>query len=216
MILAVSSAAVRAATNATKAIPIVGLDLESDPVTSGFVASLARPGGNLTGFFLDLPELNGKRLELLKETIPGIARVAFLWDPTMDPAPRRAAAVAARQLALSLEMVEARGPSDLDGAFRAAVREGCRALMVHESPMLSTQPQLVAALTVKHRLPTTGIFSFFTEAGMLMSYGPNLNALFCQAATYVDRILKGARPGNLPVQRPTKFELVINRASRES
>jgi putative ABC transport system substrate-binding protein len=210
VILAVSSAAVRMAANATKTIPIVGLDLESDPVASGLVASLARPGGNLTGFFLDLPELNGKRLELLKEAIPGIARVAFLLDATMDSAPRRAAEIAARQLGLSLQLVEARGARDLEGALHAAVRGGSRALMIHESPLLSTQPQRIADLTVKHRLATTGIFAHVAEAGILMSYGPNLNELFRQSATYVDRILKGTGPGDLPVQRPAKFDLVIN------
>ena len=210
LIFAVSSSAVRAATNATKTIPIVGLDLESDPVASGFVASLARPGGNLTGFFLDLPELNSKRLELLKEAIPGLARVAILWDPTMNPEPLRAAKVAARSLGLSLQIVEARGPSDFEAAFRAAVRGRNRALMVVQSPMLAAYPRLIADLAAKHRLPATSIFSYFTDAGLLMSYGPNLNDLFRQAAIYVDRVLKGAKPEDLPVQRPTRFELIVN------
>lgn len=210
VIVAVSSAAVRAAASATKTIPIVGLDLESDPVASGFVVSLARPGGNVTGFFLDLPELNGKRLQLLKETIPGITRVAVLSDPTMDPAPRRAAEGAARSLGLSIQVVEARGPNDFEGAFRAAVRGGNRALSVIQSPMFAAHPKLIVDLAAKYRLPTTSIFAYFTEAGLLMSYGPSLSELFRQAATYTDRILKGARPGELPVQRSTRFELVVN------
>ena len=210
VIVAVSSSAVKAATKATKTIPIVALDLESDPVASGFVASLARPGGNLTGLFLDLPELAAKRLELLKEAIPGIARVAVLWDPSMNTVPLRATEVAARSLGLHLQIVEARRPSDFEGAFRAAVSGRNRALMVFQSPMFASHPKLIVDLAAKHRLPTMSIFSYFTEAGLLMSYGPNLNDIFRQAAAYVDKILRGARPSELPVQRPTRFELVVN------
>jgi putative ABC transport system substrate-binding protein len=210
VIVAISSSAVKAATKATKTIPIVALDLESDPVASGAVASLARPGGNLTGLFLDLPELAAKRLELLKEAIPGITRVAVLWDPSMSPVPLRATEVAARSLGLHLQIVEARRPSDLEAAFRAAVSGRNRALMVFQSPMFASHPKLIVDLAAKHRLPTTSIFSHFTEAGLLMSYGPNLNDLFGQAAPYVDKILKGAKPSELPVQRPTRFELIVN------
>ena len=210
VILAISSSAVQAATKATKTIPIVGMDLESDPVASGFVSSLARPGGNVTGLFLDLPELAAKRLELLKEAIPGIARVAVLWDPSMNTVPLRATEVAARSLGLHLQIVEARRPSDFEGAFRAAVNGRNRALMVIQSPMFASHPKLIVDLAAKHRLPTTSIFSYFTEAGLLMSYGPNLNDLFRQAAIYVDKILRGARPSELPVQRPTRFELIVN------
>ena len=210
VIVAISSSAVKAATKATKTIPIVGLDLESDPVASGFVASLARPGGNVTGLFLDLPELAAKRLELLKEAIPRIARVAVLWDPSMNTVPLRATEVAARSLGLHLQIVEARRPSDFEGAFRAAVNGRNRALMVIQSPMFASHPKLIVDLAAKHRLPTTSIFSYFTEAGLLMSYGPNLNDLFRQAATYLDKILRGARPSELPVQRPTRFELIVN------
>jgi len=216
LIVAVSSSAVRAAANATKTIPIVALDLESDPVASGFVASLARPGGNLTGFFLDLPELTSKRLELLKEAIPGLARVAVLWDPTMNPEPLRTAEVAARSLGLSLEILETQGPSDFEAAFRAAVRGRNSALMVIQSPMMDAHPAQIAALAMKYRLPVTSIFSHFTEAGLLMSYGPNLNDLFRQAAIYVDRVLKGAKPKDLPVQRPTRFELIVNLKTAKS
>ena len=158
VIVAISSAAIRAATNATKTIPIVGVDLESDPVARGFIASIARPGGNLTGIFVDLPELTGKGLELLKEAIPRISRVAIFRDPALSP-----------------ELLAA--------AERAA-------------------PSL--------RLPTVSFFPHYTEAGLLMSYGPNLYGLFSQAATYVDRILKGTKPGDLPVQRPARFEMLVN------
>ena len=210
VIFAVSSLAIRAATNATKTIPIVGLDLESDPVASGFIAGLARPGGNLTGVFLDLPELNGKGLELLKEAIPGIARVAVLRDPAQNTALLRGAEVAARSLGLQLQIVEARGSSDLESAFRAAVRGRNRALMVIPSPRFGAHRKLIGDLAAKHRLPTTSMFSHYTETGLLMSYGPNLYGLFSQAAIYVDKILKGAKPGDLPVQRPTRFKMIVN------
>ena len=210
VILAVSSSAVRAATKATSTLPIVGLDLETDPIASGAIASLARPGGNLTGVFLDLPELAGKRLELLREAVPGIARVAVLWDPTMATAPLVATEAAARRLGLTLQVVKATEPRSLDQAFRAAVNARSRALMVIQSPMLDAQERLLVELAGKHRLPTTSIFSHTTEGGLLMSYGPNLDHLFRQAAGYVDRILKGAAPGDLPIERPAKFELAIN------
>jgi putative ABC transport system substrate-binding protein len=164
MILAVSSAAVQTATRATMSIPIVGIDLESDPVATGEIASLARPGGNLTGLFLDLPELNGKRLELLKEMLPGLTRVAVLVDPSMDPAPRRAAELAARSLNISLQFVEARGPDDFDAAFRAAVGGGNRALVIIQSPMFAAHPKLLVEMATKYHLPSTSIFSFATEA----------------------------------------------------
>jgi len=208
VIVAISSSAIRAATNAAKTIPIVGLDLESDPVASGFIASLARPGGNLTGIFVDLPELTGKGLDLLKQAIPGIARVAVLRDPTLNPALLPAAEAAARSLGLLLQVVEARGPNEYESAFSSAVRGRNTALMIIPSPRFDRK--LLGELAAKHRLPTTTIFPHYTEAGLMMSYGPNLYGLFSQAAIYVDKILKGAKPEDLPVQRPARFEMVIN------
>jgi putative ABC transport system substrate-binding protein len=211
VIVAISSFAVRATATATKTIPVVALDVESDPVASGFVASLGRPSGNITGVFLDLPELNGKLLEFLREAIPGITRIAVLRDATLNQAPIRAAEVAARALSLQLQVVQARGPGDFDGAFGEIVKGRSTAMMVIPSPMFGANRKAIADLAVKHRLATTSILPQYAEDGLLMSYGPNLYGLYRQAAIYVDRILKGTRPGDLPVQRPTKFELVINR-----
>ena len=147
---------------------------------------------------------------MLKEAIPGIARVAVLRDPDLNPAPLRAAEVAARSLGLQLQIVAARGPSDFEGAFSAAIRGRNRALMVIPSPRFGAHRKLIAELAAKHRLPTTSMFSHYTETGLLMSYGPNLYGLFAQAATYVDKILKGAKPEDLPVQRPVRFEMIVN------
>jgi putative ABC transport system substrate-binding protein len=210
VIVAITSSAIEAAANATKTIPIVGYDLDSDPVASGFVANLARPGGNVTGVFLDLPELSGKALQLLKEAMPGIARVAVLRSATTTQAQLRAAEVATRSLGLQLQIVEARGPGDFEGAFSAAVAGRNRALMVISSPMFGAHRKLIGDLAVKHRLATTSIFPLYAEAGLLMSYGPDGPGMFRQALAYVDKILKGAKPGDLPVLRPARFELIVN------
>jgi putative ABC transport system substrate-binding protein len=208
VIVAISSAAIRAATDVTKTIPIVGLDLESDPVASGLIASLARPGGNLTGIFVDLPELTGNGLKLLKEAIPGISRAAVLRDPVLGPALIRVAQAAAGPLGLQVQIVEARASSEFESAFSAAVRGRNSALMVIPSPRFDRKR--LAELAATHRLPTTSIFPHYTDAGLLMSYGPNLYGLYTEAATYVNRILKGAKPGDLPIQRPARFEMVVN------
>ena len=210
MIFAVSSSAVRAARQATSTIPIVAIDLETDPVESGLAASLARPGGNVTGLFLDLPELNGKRLELLMETLPGLSRLAVLSDAAMDPTPLRATEVAAHAVGVQLQVLEVRSPTDVESAFAAATREGASALMVLQSPMLTLQGTRVAELALENRLPTIAMFPLFVEQGGLMSYGPDIRYLFRYAASFVDKILKGARPADLPIERPMRFSLAIN------
>jgi putative ABC transport system substrate-binding protein len=210
VILAVGSTAVRGARNATRTLPIVAVDMETDPVASGLAASLARPGENITGLFLDLPELTGKWLELLREAIPDIARVAVLWDSATDPVPLRAMEVTAQSLRVPLQILEVRGPHEFEDAFGAATRGHAGALTVLQSPILGDHSTRIANLAVTSRLPAIAMFRQFPKAGGLMSYGPNLFELFRRAAAYVDKILKGAKPGDLPVERPMKFELVIN------
>ena len=210
VIVAVSSPAVQAARTATGTIPIVAIDLETDPVAKGFVASLARPGKNITGLFLDLPELNGKRLELLRELVPRLSRVAVLWDPSLDPAPLKAAEAAARTASVVLHVASARRRADLDQALRAAMQQHAGAVMVIQSPMFDVYAKDVADLAVQHRLPSIAVFKLFAELGGLMSYGPDIEALFAQTANYVDRILKGAQAGDLPIERPARFDMVIN------
>jgi putative ABC transport system substrate-binding protein len=210
VIYAATSAGVRAATNATRTIPIVAIDMESDPVANGWVASLAKPGGNVTGFFLDLPELSGKRLEQLKEVVPGLSRVGVLWDASLDRTPLRATEAAARALGLRMVTLDVRHPEELQRAFRTAVKQRVQAVLVMQSPMLEGSAPQIATLAAKRRLPIAGIFPFLPESGFLMSYGPDVDDLIRRTLGYCDRVLKGEKPGDLPVQRPAKFHLVLN------
>ena len=210
VIVASSSPAVQAARQATQTIPIVALDMETDPVASGLAASFARPGGNLTGVFLDQPALSGKWLELLREAVPDVTRVAVLWDAAINPEPLRATEVIAQVLRLPLHILEVRSPHEFEPAFEAATRARARALMVSQSPMLSVHQTHIAALAASRQLPTIAMFREFAQAGILLSYGPNIQEVFRRAAIYVDKILKGTQPGDLPIERATTFEFVIN------
>src|SRR5574342_529155 len=201
-----------AAKEATRTIPIV-MASSGDPVAEGLVASLARPGGNITGLTgVAGPEIAGKRLELLKEAVPKASRVAVLSNPTNPisaPALGETKA-AARSLRLQLQMVEARGPDETERAFAAMGRERADALIVVNDGMLLAHRTRIAALAAQHRLPTMWGGREYVDAGGLMSYSASGRDHFRRAATYVDKILKGAKPGDLPVEQPTKFELVIN------
>jgi putative ABC transport system substrate-binding protein len=208
-----------AAKQATKTLPIVFVSV-GDPVTSGLVISLARPGGNATGLSVIAPELAGKRLELITLAVPAVRQVAALWQPGSLPERTQedyleGVEVAARALGVRLQKVEARSPVDIDRAFSAMTRARVDALLVLSSLMLSSERRRLADLAAKNRLPTMFSFRAYVDAGGLMSYGPSVADLFRRAATYVDRILKGAKPADLPVEQPRKFELVINlRAAR--
>jgi putative ABC transport system substrate-binding protein len=203
-----------AAKQATKTIPIVFAGV-ADPVTSGLVTSLARPGGNVTGSSNLTPELVGKRLEQLTQTVPGVSRVAVLWQPgglgeRTEKDMLKGAEVAAPAVGVRLQFVEARGPENFDRAFSDMTKARAGALTVLPSNMFINERRRLVDLAAKHRLPTVYGLREFVDAGGLMSYGPNLADLSRRAATYVDKILKGAKPGDLPVEQPTKFELVIN------
>jgi len=211
VLVATNPQALEAMTKATKTIPIVGIDLESDPVAKGWVASLARPGGNVTGFFLDIPEMSGKQLELLKEVKPTLVRVAVLGDRAVNELQYRAAEGAAQNGALTLHPLLIQSPNEIPGAIAEAARQRAGALLVLTSPLLFPNLTAIAENAVKHRLPAINLFvPFFAEAGGLLAYGPDFLDLFRSAAGYVDRILKGAKPADLPVQRPTKFEFIVN------
>ena len=201
----------RAAKNATKTIPIV-MASDADPVGNGFVASLARPGGNVTGLVNLLAGLSGKRLEILKEAIPGISRVGVLWNPE-NPSSISAfkeTQEAAQALAMQLQSLEVHGPDEFEGAFQAATKRQARALSVVSDSLMFNNRRRLLELAAKHRLPTMHTQSLWVEAGALMSYGTYFPDLYRRAASYVDKILKGAKPADLPVEQPIKFELVIN------
>jgi putative ABC transport system substrate-binding protein len=180
-----------------------------NPVGNGFVASLARPGGNITGLTTIRQDLTGKRLELLQEAVSKISRVAVLWGP---PAASnlKMTEVAAQSLGLELQSLEVRNPGDLEGAFQAATKERAQALVALRNPVIFNERKRIAEQAIKSRLPAIYDDREFVEAGGLMSYGTNIADLYRRAATYVDKILKGAKPADLPVEQPMKFELIIN------
>src|SRR3989449_1069535 len=212
VIVAPSTVAALAAKQATRTLPIVSVAI---PVASGLVTSLARPGGNVTGLAFFSPELVGKCLEQLKQAVPGVSRVAVLWQPggqgeRTGKDMLQGAEVAARALGVRLQLVEARGPADIDRAFSDMSRARADALTVLGTPMFFDQRRRLVDLAAKNRLPAVYGLREYVDAGGLMVYGPNITDNYRRAATYVDKILKGAKPGDLPVEQPTKFEFVIN------
>jgi putative tryptophan/tyrosine transport system substrate-binding protein len=209
--------ATRQAREATGTIPIV-MAFDYDPVAAGFVASLARPGGNVTGLSSNNPLLSGKRLQLLKEVVPRVTRIAILWNPDEpnSEAALRETQMAARALGIRVQPLAVRSPDDLEGLLLAAIREQASALTVPGDPVTLFHRATLASLALKHRLPTIYNDKLLVEAGGLMSYGASDRELHRRAAVYVDRILKGAKPADLPVEQPTKFELVINRKTAKT
>jgi putative tryptophan/tyrosine transport system substrate-binding protein len=208
-----SLSSVRAAKQATQSIPII-MVIPDDPVALGLVESLARPGKNITGLTRLSRDLSGKRLELLTEAVPGISRVAVLWGPTTRSSgrsPFQDYEAPSRALKIALQIIEVRPPKpDLDGAFRDAIKGRAQALVTVTTSVLVPNDKKIAALAIRHRLPTLFEASHYVEAGGLMSYSADDPGCFKRAATYVDKILKGAKPGDIPVEQPTKFEFVVN------
>jgi len=203
-----------AAMKATATIPIVAVG-GGDPVAEGWAASLARPGGNVTGFTATHPELGVKKLELLKEAIPGLSRVAVIWDPDAIGTSVRvrsttAMRAAARSLRIDVRVIEVRAPADFGAAFRLAVLDRRQALSVNETAMVFAHRADIAELARRSRLPTIGEWRLSASAGFLVSYGADLSDLLRRAASHVDKILKGTKPADLPVEQPSKLELVIN------
>jgi putative ABC transport system substrate-binding protein len=211
VIVATNNPAVAAAQKATTTIPIV-MVYATDPVGLGFVASLARPTGNITGLTIQTPELAGKRLELLKEIVPNLTRVAVLWDPT-EPGRRQLVEEAERvapRLGLQLQTFEARNVHEIGSALTAMTGARVGALLVYGSSTLAANRKTIAELAAKSRLPTMSVAREWMDAGFVMSYGASLNAMYRRAPYFIDKILKGSKPADLPVEQPTKFELVIN------
>ncbi len=207
-----SNPVIAAVKQASATIPVV-MAVSRDPVSAGFIASLARPGGNITGLANDpAPEIIGKNLELLKEAAPRVSRVAFLWNPIPPGAGtyKNAVESAARSLGVTFQSVEVRGRNEFEGAFAAMVRERANGIVVATDPVILGPRSEVVLLAARNRLPAVYGLREFPEVGGFMSYGPNVADQFRRAAVYVNKILKGAKPGDLPVEQATKFELVIN------
>jgi putative tryptophan/tyrosine transport system substrate-binding protein len=202
--------AISAAIGASRTIPIVGVDLEIDPVETGFIASYARPGGNVTGLFMDQPALTGKLLDLLREVAPGARQIAVLWDSTSGPAQVHAITAAAQSLAMEVQLLALRNAAELDVVLRQVTRGRARALITLPSALMANISRPVAEFSVRNRLPVISMTRRFPETGGLMSYGPDLSLFYRSTAKYVDKILKGTKPADLPIEQPTKFEFVIN------
>jgi len=214
VILAAGTSQALAARQATRTLPIV-FTAVADPVASGLVTSLARPGGNVTGLSNLSPDLIGKYLELLKQAVPGVSRVAVLWragelGERTEKDMLKGAEVAGRSLGVRLQFVEARGPEDFDRAFSEMTTARAGALTVLTSAMFFTERRRLVDLVAKNRLPAVYPWREFVDAGGLMAYGANFADLFRRAAYFVDKILKGAKPGDLPVEQPTVIELIVN------
>jgi putative ABC transport system substrate-binding protein len=202
--------ALAAARNATGTIPIVGIDLEIDPVEAGLVTSIARPGGNITGLFLDLSELSGKHLQILKEIIPRTSRVAVLGNPDINAAQLRELERVAQSLSMETRVAEVKNAIDLDEAFDTAQNWHADALIVLSNPLNLAYRTQIAALAAKDGLPTIYLYRAHVGAGGLISYGPDLPDMFRRCGVYVGKILSGTKPADLPLERPARFELIVN------
>jgi putative tryptophan/tyrosine transport system substrate-binding protein len=215
-IVAIGPAAVRAAAGTTKSTPIVAVDLESDPMAEGFVTGLARPGGNVTGLFLDFPGLSGKWIELLREMVPRLSRITVAWDPSTPPNLLRGAEAAARTVRVQLSSVEAPGPEALASAFQSATSTRAGAMLVLPSTMVNSARRQIIEIAAKYRMPTIMAFPEFAAEGGLIAYGPNVPGMFRQAAEVMVKVLRGTSPGAIPVERPARFELIVNRKTAAS
>lgn len=209
-ILAVAPKVVQKTRSLTSTIPIVAIDLETDPVKSGLVASLAHPGGNVTGLFFDFPEFSSKWLELLSDIVPNLNRLGVLWDPGTGPVQLDALTAIAVQRGVALTVLKVGQPSGMDAAFQAIVEAKAQAVLMLSSPVFGAIPKQVADLALHYRLPSITLFPEYAEAGGLIAYGTDLLDLFGQSGDIVGKVLAGTSPADLPVERPSRFKLVIN------
>ena len=210
VLVVVGLAAIKAALAAAPATPVVALDLETDPVRAGLVSSWAKPGGNLTGLFLDQTSLTGKWLELLREVEPGLKRVALAWDPATRPDQLEAAQTAARALGIESLTLKVSRPEEFEAAFATLGNETATGVVLLGSPTLTARPHLFADAALKFKFPTVSFFKPVARAGGLMTYGPALEAYFPRAISMAHAILNGAKPGEMPIEGPDHYELVIN------
>jgi putative ABC transport system substrate-binding protein len=210
VIIAAGPPVVQAARSVTRTIPIIAIDLESDPVASGMAVTLARPGGNITGVFLDFPDFTAKWIEMLVESNPKLSRAAVLWDPVTGSVQMDAVKKAGGTLNVQLDVIEARRPSDYGAAFSMASERGAGAMVILSSPLISPNVQMLAELALGHRIPAITLFPDFARDGGLLAYGPNVLSLFRLSGIIAGKVLHGANPAELPIERPTKFETVLN------
>jgi putative ABC transport system substrate-binding protein len=203
-------AAEQAALSATHTIPIIAIDLETDPAAAGLVASFAHPGGNLTGVFLDFPEFSAKWLQFLQEAIPGLHRLAVLQDTSVRPLQLDSVRAAAAPLGIDLQILLIRTPADFGPVFETAKQGGAQALLVLSSPLAGTNSATLADLATRHRLPALSLFVDFAQAGGLLAYGPDISDLYRQVGEMVAKVLAGRSPAELPIERPTRIRFVIN------
>jgi putative tryptophan/tyrosine transport system substrate-binding protein len=216
VIFASTPDAIVAARSATSSIPTVAVDLESDPIARGYIKSLARPGGNLTGMFLDLPELSGKQVGLLKEIVPRLSHMAVFGIPDINAAQFAATAAAAQAVGVETEIIEVQVPDDWGRALEAAKTRQVEAGILLSSPLVFNSSKQVGELALAKRLPIISLFAEFPKAGGLIAYGPNVAAIWQRSGGYVGKILNGAKPSDLPIQRPERFDFVINLKTAEA
>jgi len=210
VLFAAGPAAVRAARAASPNLPIVALDLETDPVEAGLVLSLSRPGGNLTGVFFDFPDFGAKWLQLLLDAAPTLSRVAVFWDPSTGPMQLKAVEAVAGSMGVHLSVIEVIDIGSIDEAFRTAAKQDAGGLLVLSSPIFSARPAMIADLALRGRLPAIMLFPEFAQTGGLLSYGPDLIDLFRQSGVMTGKVLAGTWPADLPVERPARFQLIVN------
>jgi ABC-type uncharacterized transport system substrate-binding protein len=210
VIVAAGPPAVQAASGATATTPVIAIDLESDPVAIGFIASLARPGRNITGVFLDFPDFSAKCLQLLIESVPALAGVGVLWDPTTGSQQLDEVKRAAQGLSVRVEVFEARRVADVADAFYALDASRIQGVVVLSSPLFGGNPQMVADLAIKRNVPTISLFPDIAREGGLLAYGPDIQGLYRQAGAMARKVLDGAKPAETPAERPTRFQLVAN------
>jgi putative ABC transport system substrate-binding protein len=203
-------ALMRAARSVTTSIPIVTFDLESDPIESGWLQSYAHPGGNITGVFSDFPDFSAKWLELLKEAVPGCKQIAVLWDPATTTVQTRAINAVAQQIHIDTKVFEIKGVEQLDALFETVNAYRPDGVLFLSSPIVSINSKRLAELTLKYRTPAISLFANFARAGGLISYGPSLDELYRETGAMAAKVLKGTSPADLPAERPTRFELIVN------
>jgi putative tryptophan/tyrosine transport system substrate-binding protein len=209
-IIAAAPPALQAAANATTTIPVIAIDLESDPIASGFLVSLARPGRNVTGVFLDFPDFSAKCLQLLIESVPTLATVGVLWDPSTGLLQLKAVEAAAQGFGVKVQVIETQRVADIAEALYALDRSRTQGVLLLSSPLIAGQPQLIADLATRRRLPTISLFPDIAREGGLLAYGPDLQDLFRQVGAMARKVLQGAKVSELPAERPTRFQLVAN------